>query len=149
MEPYNKTLPLLYETLKLQATMQRMIQQDDCNEDLVETAKSFEKDTFRGLLNLLSLERAIPDDFHQPLRIVDELVSREIGQLAFQDLEEPESLYHLMNSKSTSIQMAAYKLLHTQIPLLQVQLSMDVVIEKKVAQLPDELLSLILESPQV
>jgi E3 ubiquitin-protein ligase listerin len=148
MNPYSDTLPLLHSTLRLYTALRRMTLDDECNEDLIETIQSFEKDTFVGLLNILSLERHCPDNLHQPLRIVNELIARVFDQLPFQDLQKPESLYHLMNCKSEAIQLTSYKLLHKQIPLLQAQLSLEIVIDNKIAQLPDELLSLVLDTPK-
>jgi E3 ubiquitin-protein ligase listerin len=50
-------------------------------------------------------------------------------------------------SRSKFIQQAAFDVLHRKIPAAQEQISLDAVLEKKVAQLPNELLSLIVGAP--
>lgn len=61
---------------------------------------------------------------------------------------EVEDLYPVLASESTALQHAAYGLLHTQIPIDQEQVSLDKALSKDfVAQLPQELLSLILAPP--
>jgi hypothetical protein len=52
-----------------------------------------------------------------------------------------------MYAKSLAIQQAAFDLIHKQIPAAQENISFDAALENKTAQLPDELLSLILEAP--
>jgi len=57
-------------------------------------------------------------------------------------------LYPLLYAESRPLQMAAFTILHAHIPSLQEQISFDAALENKTAKLPDELLSLIMESPE-
>lgn len=45
------------------------------------------------------------------------------------------------------MQQAAFDILHKQIPAAQEEISVNAALEKTTAQLPDELLSLVLEAP--
>ena len=57
-------------------------------------------------------------------------------------------LYAVLGSESSALQLAAYHILHYQIPNAQGQISVDKALEKEFyAKLPDELLSLIVVGP--
>ncbi|KAJ8610510.1 hypothetical protein MRB53_038502 [Persea americana] len=62
--------------------------------------------------------------------------------------EQVDELYPLVASESSTVQSVAFEFLHKQIPKAQEQLSVDVVLDKSVARLPEELLSLIIQSPR-
>jgi hypothetical protein len=76
-----------------------------------------------------------------------QLSSREISRIPTSKLAGVEELYPQLYSPSPAVQQAAYRLLHRYIPSKQEQVSLDTVLEKTNARLPDELLSLILETP--
>ncbi len=54
-----------------------------------------------------------------------------------------------MASESRAIQTAAFSILNKALPAVQEKLSVDVLLEKQDAQLPDELLSLLLDAPKL
>lgn len=56
-------------------------------------------------------------------------------------------LFPLLVTESSSVQQAAFDILHKQIPAAQEEISVNAALEKTTAQLPDELLSLVLEPP--
>jgi len=142
-----RSLALMYASLKLLTVVKRLTSDEECNDDLKDAWKEQEGSASRGLLNVLKRSQGYPDDYHQPLRIVNELLARQISQLPIQQLEEPSELYPLLFVDSAPVQQTAFDILHKQIPAVQEQVSLDVALEKKAARLPDELLSLILEAP--
>ncbi len=76
------------------------------------------------------------------------MVSRRLAGLSKDVKVDVEDLYHVLASESAALQHAAYELLHTHIPTIQEQVSLDKALTKDfVAQLPQELLSLILAPP--
>ena len=61
---------------------------------------------------------------------------------------EFEELYGVLACESSALQLAAYHILHYQIPNSQGQISLDKALEKEFdAKLPDELLSLVVDAP--
>ena len=90
----------------------------------------------------------ISDETHQPRRIVNELISRQLSGLSQDNEVEAEDLYPVLASESAALQQATYKMLHSHIPRLQEQISLDKALSRDiVAELPLELLSLILAPP--
>lgn len=88
------------------------------------------------------------DGSHQPRRIVNDLLSRELTPLSTNKEMTPEVIYPVLASESAALQQTAYKLLHTYIPSAQEQISIDKALAADfVPQLPQELLSLILTAP--
>jgi hypothetical protein len=142
-------LPAIHSTLRLFSFIRRLKGKPEPNEDLVEAWAEAEGAAASGLVNLLKLPRQISDEDHQPLKIVDELLTRLVTSIPMKQIQDTSDLFPLMASNSESIQQAAYQILHEQIPEQQQQISIDTALENKVARLPDELLSLILETPQL
>jgi E3 ubiquitin-protein ligase listerin len=149
LELNDPTLSLLYESLKLHSTLKNMAETEECNEDLQEALQDTEMERFSGLLNLLSLERTVPDEFHVPLRMVNMIISHELKTVPMDLVTEPEMLFHVLNSNSESLQMCGFWILHAKIPTLQQASSIETAFERTVARLPDELLSLLLEPPNM
>lgn len=58
-------------------------------------------------------------------------------------------LYPLLHTPSRALQQTAFNILHSAIPAAQEQISFDAALENKAAQLPEELLSLVLEAPNL
>ncbi|KAF2420769.1 hypothetical protein EJ08DRAFT_620568 [Tothia fuscella] len=121
--------------------------EDERNDDLLEAWAESEQATGEGLLNMVKLPREFPDEMHQPLRIFNMHLARQADRVSLKYLKNMEDFYPQLYTPSRSIQEAAYTLLHKGIPLKQEQVSLDAVLEKKAARLPDELLSLVLEAP--
>jgi E3 ubiquitin-protein ligase listerin len=142
-------LPLLYESLKLLSVLRKMANDPECNEDLTEALEAHGEDLQHSLLGLLTMERSTDDSQHVPLRIVNDLICRTLESNPVSAvLIDPEKLYPLLAAKSEPVQRTAFNLLHTRIPSFQEELSVEVALgDTKLAKLPDELLSLILDAP--
>ncbi|KAK3066726.1 hypothetical protein LTR53_016805, partial [Teratosphaeriaceae sp. CCFEE 6253] len=138
---------LVHGTLKLHGVLYKLSRSEDPNDDLVETLKENRDRTYKGLVNLLKAAAGTSDEDHQPLMLTNELLTRQLNQLPYQVLDDIEELFPLLYTPSRPIQQGAFNLLHKQIPGAQEQISLDAALENKSAQLPDELLSLILEAP--
>lgn len=139
---------LLYNaSLRLLAVLKKLAGSGEPNDDLVDALKD-NKDRIReGLLCCLRAAAGLEDDVSQPLKVNHELLARQIATLPIEPIADMESLYPLLYTPSQAIELAAFDLLHKQIPVLQEQISFDAALQKKTAQLPDELLSLVLEAP--
>ncbi|KAK5165332.1 hypothetical protein LTR04_001330 [Oleoguttula sp. CCFEE 6159] len=122
---------------------------EETNDDLVDAWKECQADAAKGLIGLLKRSQNVPDDFHQPLQMVNELLARQISKLSTTHLEQPHELYPLLYVESRPVQQTAFEILHKQIPTAQEQISFDAALEKKVANLPEELLSLVIEAPTI
>ncbi|KAK7552526.1 RING zinc finger protein-like protein [Phyllosticta citricarpa] len=144
---YEEALPAVHASLKLYATLRSLKSDEEPNDDLVDAWKEQEHAAANGLVNLLKQSEGLDDYHHQPFKIVNELLSRQINQLPLTQVDNPAELYPLLLTESSSIQQAAFDLLHKAIPAAQEQVSIDAALEKTTARLPDELLSLVLEAP--
>ncbi|QDS71588.1 hypothetical protein FKW77_006216 [Venturia effusa] len=146
-------VPLIHVSLKLYTVLRRMVMaeelkaEDEKNDDIIEAWKEAEPGIGEGLLQLLKLPRTASDETHQALRIIDELLARQISSIPLKHLNNTEELYPQLYSQSRSIQEAAYSILHREVPEKQEHLALETILEKTTAKLPDELLSLILEAP--
>ncbi|KAK0841406.1 hypothetical protein LTR03_009939 [Friedmanniomyces endolithicus] len=138
---------LTHATLKLYGTLRRLSKSDEPNDDLVDTLKDNGDKIYLGLVTLLKAANGVSDEAHQPLMVTHELLTRQIGQLPYQALPDFEELFPLLYTPSRAIQQGAFDLLRKQVVAAQEQISLDAALEKKTTQLPDELLSLILEAP--
>lgn len=89
-----------------------------------------------------------PDGSHQPRRIVNALLSRELTSLSINAGAAADALYPVLASESAALQETSYRLLHIHIPSAQEQISVDKALAADyMPQLPQELLSLILTAP--
>ena len=106
----------------------------------------------------------ISEDDYLPLKVVNELLCRQIVKSASLRLEDIPAVgiyfylmfnvlkfnlqfYTILNSLSKTIQQTAFKLLHESIPVMQEQVSINAAIENKQVSLPAELTSLLKTSP--
>ncbi|ORY15960.1 RING zinc finger protein-like protein [Clohesyomyces aquaticus] len=140
-------IPFVHASLKLYAQLRIMTKDEDPNDDLVEAWKESEQAIAKGLINLLKHSQHFPDEFHQPLKIVNDVLARQISKVPLEHLEASEELFPLLYVESQPVQQTAFDILHKQIPAAQEQISIDSAVEKTTARLPEELLSLILEAP--
>ena len=140
---------ILFEnaSLKLFATVRKLAKSDDPNDDLVDALKDRQNQVHNGMINLLKSANGIDDETHQPLMITHELLARQIASLPYKSIPDVDDLYPLVYASSRPIGQATFDLLHKQIPAAQEQISFNAALENKTAQLPDELLSLIIEAP--
>lgn len=144
---YEDHILVLNASLRLFATLKKISTLDTSNDDLVDALKDKQNQLRDGLLNELVSANGISDETHQPLMITHEVLARQIMSLPEGAVEEFGELYPLLYTPSRPIQEAAFNLLHKEIPVAQEQISFDAALENKTAQLPEELLSLVLESP--
>ncbi|KAI0132788.1 hypothetical protein BJ170DRAFT_262304 [Xylariales sp. AK1849] len=140
-EPLDCLLPYIHASLRLMTTLYSL---EDPNDDLVDALQSSAEKRASALIELLRLPR---DEETQPLEIVDTLICRQVEQLPLEHVEDLSDLYGLVAADSRAVQTAAFTVLHKALPAAQDKLSVDVLLDKNTAQLPDELLSLLLEAP--
>lgn len=144
------TIPVINASLRLFGSLSKLSTAEEANDDLVDGLKDHQKQIFAGLMNLLMAASGIPDDSHQPLMVTNELLCRQVSKLPskqIEALEEVDELYPLMLTQSRAIQQAAFNILHVKVPSTQEKISFDAALDNRTAQLPDELLSLILDAP--
>lgn len=142
-------IPFTHASLKLYAQLRTLARVEDPNDDLLEAWKETEQLVAAGLINLLKHSQHFPDEFHQPLKMVNEVLARQIAEVPLQHLDSADELYPLLYVESQPVQQTAFDVLHKQIPAAQEQISIDAALSKIVARLPEELLSLIIEAPTV
>lgn len=134
-------LPYIHASIKLLSALHTF---DEPNDDLVDALQTHAGSIYHGLLALLQLPGSKNS---QPQEIVDALLCREAAKIPLEYLKDTTDIYGLVASESREIQKAGFKLLHRTLPAAQEQLSLDVLLEKKQARLPDELTSLLLDAP--
>lgn len=134
-------LPAICSSLRLIATLQSI---EDPNDDLVDVLESSMEKRSTALIELLKVPR---EHNTQPLEIVDSIISRHLEKVPLEHIRDLSELYGLVASESRAIQIAAFTMLHKALPAVQEKLSLDILLEKRDAQLPDELLSLLLDAP--
>lgn len=88
-----------------------------------------------------------PSGANQPLRITSALLARQMQNIQLDLGEDITSLYPLLSSEDLAVQGAAYGILHRSLPSIQEQSSIEAILSKTVAHLPEELLSLLLDAP--
>ncbi|KAI0521438.1 hypothetical protein F5B22DRAFT_644168 [Xylaria bambusicola] len=140
-QPLESRLPEIHASLRLIAILQSL---EDPNDDLVDVLEASMARKSAALIELLKLPR---DKHTQPLEIVDSILCRQVEKLPLQQYEDLSDLYGLVANDSRAIQTAAFSLLNRALPAVQEKLSIEVLLEKKEARLPDELLSLLLGAP--
>ncbi|WYZ46016.1 hypothetical protein EsH8_IX_000241 [Colletotrichum jinshuiense] len=135
------SLPYIHTSLKLMTALETL---SEPNDDLVDALKEFAETKSLSLIELLKLTR---DKSTQPLEIVDAIICRQVNKIPLKHVSDLSDLYGLIAADSRSIQTAAFNLLHYALPAQQEELSVNVLLEKTDARLPDELLSLLLDAP--
>lgn len=140
-ENAEQRLPYIHASVKLLSALHNC---DEPNDDLMDALQSQAGSIYHGLLDLLKLQGSRNS---QPQEIVDALLCREAAKIPLDYLKDTSDIYGLVASESREIQTAGFNLLHRTLPATQEQLSLDVLLEKKQARLPDELTSLLLDAP--
>ncbi|KAH7324713.1 hypothetical protein B0I35DRAFT_349073 [Stachybotrys elegans] len=138
-----EALPFLHASLRLMKVLESI---SDPNDDLQDALKDSSGQKHKALLGLLTLPRGQPS---QPLEITDGILCREVEKIPARYLTDLSDIYGLVASESTDIQTAGFSLLHKAIPSQQEQKSVDALLDKTDARLPDELLSLLLDAPTI
>ncbi|KAK2768232.1 hypothetical protein FQN54_000084 [Arachnomyces sp. PD_36] len=142
-------LPVLHVSLRLFACM-RNLASGDSNDDLEDAWEERRKRGSRRLVEVLNQFDA-SHTINQPRNITADLLARQISTINIDDVEdmEMENLFPILPVQNWGIQKAAYDILHRYIPKKQEQVSFDQALSKSAANLPDELLSLLLEVPKI
>jgi hypothetical protein len=136
-----EALPFIHASLALVKTLEAI---DEPNDDLEDALKEFANVKAQGLIELLNLSREFKS---QPLDIVDASLCREVAKIPIRFITDLSDIYSLVASESADIQTAAFTLLHKAIPAQQEQKSVDIMLDKTDARLPDELISLLVDAP--
>ncbi|KFY49982.1 hypothetical protein V495_00376 [Pseudogymnoascus sp. VKM F-4514 (FW-929)] len=144
MRDANTWLPAIHSSLRLVVLLKGL---DEPNDDLLEALEDAEKEISEGIVTLLALNR--PEVETQPWRIVNELIYRQVTKVPLTHIKDLSDLYPLVASEFPVIQSAAFGILHRALPAAQGEISVNVLLEKKDAQLPEELCSLLLDAPQM
>ncbi|KAI9745801.1 MAG: hypothetical protein M1818_000482 [Claussenomyces sp. TS43310] len=140
-------LPALYHSIRLKGLLQKFLREsEDKNDDLEDALVADAAELDQGLFQLLWLPRGTET---QPSRIVDELLCRELSLVPISSIRDPSELYPLIASDFQLVQIAAFDVLHRLIRGSAEEISVQVILEKTDAQLPEELLSLLLDPPSV
>ncbi|KAI7460887.1 hypothetical protein KC357_g8860 [Hortaea werneckii] len=138
---------LAHASLKMFMTLSRLSKAEEANDDLVDAMKEEGGRMHDALVTLLKSENGVSDESHQPLMLTHELLGRTLAQLSGKAVSDADELYPLLYTQSRPVQQAAFELLHKAIPAAQEEVSLNAALDNKTAQLPDELLSLVLEPP--
>lgn len=144
MRNANSWLPAIHSTLRLVILLRGL---EEPNDDLLEALEDAEAEISQGMIILLGLDR--PEVETQPWRIVNELIYRQVTKVPLKHIKDLSDLYPLVASDFPVIQSAAFGILHRAIPAAQGDISVNVLLEKKDAELPEELCSLLLEVPHM
>jgi hypothetical protein len=142
-------IPFIHASLKLYAQLRSLTTVEEPNDDLLDAWKESEQTVANGLVNLLKHSQHFADEFHQPLKMINDVLARQIAKVSLKHLESAEELFPLLYVESQPVQQTAFDILHKQIPQAQEQISIDAALEKTTARLPEELLSLIVDAPTV
>ncbi|KAI1822398.1 hypothetical protein F4861DRAFT_389462 [Xylaria intraflava] len=140
-EPLEGRLPEIHVSLQLMSILQSLAEPND---DLLDVLQNSAERRSAALIDLLKLPR---ENHTQPQEIVDAILCRQVEKLSLQHDDDLSELYGLVASESRAIQTAAFTLLNKALPAMQEKISVDVILEKQDARLPDELLSLLLDAP--
>ncbi len=150
LENPHEWLHVIQQSLKLIVALKRMAEIKDegniVNEDLKEAIDKYDQRISDGFVRLLHLKR--PEKETQPWTIVNNYLRRIVARIPENYLHDLDEIYPLIAAQSSDIQTAAFIILHRALPAAQAELSVNVLLEKKDAQLPDELLSLLLDAPK-
>ncbi|KAF7587779.1 hypothetical protein BBP40_006714 [Aspergillus hancockii] len=144
----DEALPVLLASFRLFARLKAILGNEGSNDDV----KDAWSDRKAALFNdLTSTIRKFDSStiFHQPRDITVGLLCRLINNIPVENLEDVSKIFYLLTAQSHVVQRAAYTVLHRYIPSVQEQVSFDVALSKTAVKLPDELLSLLLEAPNI
>lgn len=145
----NDRIPMIGMSLKLYAILRNL---KNANDDLDESLTLLSDKIAHGMVHLLKIPR-----FNRrrrteslPMTFVDEQLSRELAKMPLSHIKDDIlEFYPLVASDSRTVQSTAFDILHRALPEAQQQISLDVALEQRDAQLPEELLSLLLDAPTI
>lgn len=158
-------LPVLHSSLRLFSTLRNLMQADS-NDDLTDAWNDSKQDLSDNIIstlyrigvyilardytlyvNILIIADPSSGSF-QPRDITVDLLRRELMHIPVESLSNKNEMFPLLAVECKSIQQTTFDVLHRHIPKAQEQVSFDVALSKTTVNLPDELLSLLLEVPQ-
>lgn len=149
VDAHSAKIALCHATLKLFATLKNLVDDEDTNDDLKESWREKLDELPQCLTNLLNKVSRFSDESNQPLRMTSENLARQIKSMPSQHIGDITALYALLDAQSREVQQTAFDILHRQIPKAQEEISVNIALDKSVARLPDELLSLLVQAPDV
>ncbi|KAL1988798.1 hypothetical protein VTN96DRAFT_7682 [Rasamsonia emersonii] len=141
----DEALPALHGSFRLFASLKSMANGEG-NDDLEDAWAESKAELIKNLVSTLH-KLDFSSSFHQPRDMTVDLLRRQLSTVPVDSLPGVSDLFPLLAAKSRGIQRAAYEVLHRFIPPAQQQVSFDVALSKTTVNLPDELLSLLLEAP--
>ncbi|EER26661.1 C3HC4 type (RING finger) zinc finger containing protein [Coccidioides posadasii C735 delta SOWgp] len=138
-------LPALHASFRLFACV-RDLATGESNDDLEDAWAESQKGLAEVLIGLLS---AFDPSFYpdMPWSITIDLLDWQIRQINVDHVQDVTGLFATLSIQSKGVQRAVYDVLHRIIPKSQEALSFDVALSDAVANLPDELISLLLDAP--
>ncbi|KAG0649365.1 RING-type E3 ubiquitin transferase listerin [Hyphodiscus hymeniophilus] len=136
-----QSIPMVGMALKLFTKLRSLT---EANDDLEDALALSNVQISQSLIRLLKLQRS-KDTLS--LNYVDDLLSRNVSKIPVDQIKDLSDFYPLVASDFRTIQSAAFDVLNKALPATQQQLSLDVLLEKTDARLPEELLSLLLDAP--
>jgi E3 ubiquitin-protein ligase listerin len=157
-------LLVLHSSLRLFSVLRDLVQSDS-NDDLTDAWNESKSDLFENLFSTLyklGMSRRTSEVLmsqvltkvdasgavFQPRDITADLLRRELVHIPVEYLTNKNDMFSLLAAECKNIQQTAFEILHRHIPQAQEQVSFDVALSKAKVNLPDELLSLLLEVPQ-
>ena len=141
-------IPLRYFSLQLFEALRDCLQEENTKDELKEIYQEKVEDILSGLASLLSKTATISDKSNLPLRMLNEKLVGQLRAIPTEGFPDISRLYTHLNAQSRAVQDLAFDVLHQNIPEQAKEISINVAVEKSVARLPDELLSLILQAPE-
>lgn len=126
--------------LQVLSAISKATKAEDVSEDLVSAFSSKKSELDACLLSSLKSLGTSSSEVDQPSSITAELLARQLRHVKVTD---STNLYTLLSSQQTAVREAVFELLHATIPTKQEQLSIDLALDQKIAELPEELLHLI------
>lgn len=145
----DEDIPSLYATLQLYGTLTTLGKSQETNDDLADALAVSQESVTKGLIALLLRHQHVADQHNEPLRLINELTARFLETSSTQSKDDASIVFPLLIAPSAAIQRAALCTLRAHVHANQEQISFDAALEKKAAHLPEELLSLMLEVPNV
>ncbi|KAG2415147.1 hypothetical protein HFD88_006338 [Aspergillus terreus] len=141
-------LPVFLASFKLFARIKSIVADEESNDDVKDAWAERKAALCNGLTSTLrKLDSSTA--FHQPRDVTVDYLCRLASTIPIESIENVGKIFPLMTARSRSVQRAAYTVLHRYIPSVQEQVSFDVALSKTTVGLPDELMSLLLETPSM
>ncbi|QSZ33137.1 hypothetical protein DSL72_002723 [Monilinia vaccinii-corymbosi] len=163
-EHHDQKLSMMGMSLKLFSNLRSL---QDANDDLEDALAQYGETASQCFIKLMKLPRF---QATQPLEFVDNILSRLAVRIPSSHIKDISDFFPLVASENRMVQSAAFDVLHRAIPAEQEEISVNALLEKKGtlvllsfsfifetlytnwhtdAQLPEELLSLLLDAPSM